>query len=122
MLFATGVVAALPSSMFLLWAERSFGPFAFAGLACLGGGVASLVAMTRMARSSESGVVGGIVVGLMIRLAVAIAAAVLIVSVGLADRQSAGGWVLYWYLIFLVVEVVWLARQFSTLSTSQEAT
>ncbi|MEZ6091172.1 MAG: hypothetical protein R3C05_24755 [Pirellulaceae bacterium] len=101
--------------------NQSLVPFAVAGLACFAGAVASLVAVSRMAGSQDSGVVAGVVAGLMIRLAFAMFTAIMIVLTGLADRQVAGGWVLYWYLIFLVVEVAWLARQFSAFPTTQEA-
>ncbi|QDV70555.1 hypothetical protein Poly24_42790 [Rosistilla carotiformis] len=116
-----GVFAFAGSVIFARLTDQPLGLVVACGLLCFTGAIASLFVTLTMSRASNDGIVGGAIAGMLVRAAMAMAGAIVFVSAGLGQRQVVGGWILYWYLTFLVVEVVWLVRQMSPTSSTQEA-
>lgn len=120
-LMAAGLLASAGSAVLSHWTQPPAGIVVASGLLCFAGSVASLFVTVWMSRTGEDGVVGGVVAGMLVRGSATLVGAIAFVSAGLGQRQVVGGWILYWYLTFLVVEVVWLARQMSPTSPTREA-
>lgn len=91
------------------------------GTLCFVAAGLSLVVTSLMARSRVEGIAHGIIAGMLLRTSFAIVGLIVLTEIGLSSRPEAGGWILYWYLTFLVVEVAWLAKKLSTATGTQEA-
>ncbi|WP_145122628.1 hypothetical protein [Rosistilla oblonga] len=116
-----GMIAFAASVILARLTEQPLALVVACGLVCFTGAIASLFVTLTMSRASVDGIVAGAIAGMLVRVAMAMAGAIVFVSAGLGQRQVVGGWILYWYLTFLVVEVVWLVRQMSPTSSTQEA-